>query len=121
MLAFAWRDVVISGESATNWFVYNNGETALHLENMQVPLFQAKIQELLPSLHSRVRFSTLQLPLAVVTATNRPASAVSTDNPHGQEINGPAAAVLRLYTEETASGEDPTSWFCMHLVVISTL
>jgi hypothetical protein len=87
---------------------------------MQIPLFQAKIQELLPSLHSRVRFSTLQLPLAVVTATNRPASAVSADNPHGQEINGPAAAVVRLYTEETASGEDH-SWFCMHLVVISTL
>ena len=75
---------------------------ALHLENVQVPLFQAKIQELLSSLHSRVRFTTLQLPLAVVTATNRPAYAVSTDNPHGQDVNGPAAAIIRLYTEETA-------------------
>ena len=68
--------------------MYNNGDAAtLHIENAQIPLFQAKIQELLPSLHSRLRFSQLRLPLAVVTGTDRPPTAV----------NGPAAAVLRMY------------------------
>jgi hypothetical protein len=121
MLAFAWRDVVISGESGTNWFVYNNGQSKMPLLNMQIPLFQAKIQELLPSLHSRVRFAQVQLPLAVVTATDHPPGMISKDNPSGTDVHGPAAAILRLYTEETAAGEDPEEWYCMHLVVISTL
>ena len=92
--------------------MYNNGDAAtLHIENAQIPLFQAKIQELLPSLHSRLRFSQLRLPLAVVTGTDRPPTAV----------NGPAAAVLRMYQEETVGGEDPSEWYCLHLIVVSTL
>ena len=82
----------------------------LYTNSTHIPLFQAKIQELLPSLHSRVRYSRVRLPLAVVTATDHPPTTV----------NGPAAAVLRLFTEETAQGENP-EWYCMHLVVISTL
>ena len=121
MLAFAWRDVVISGETATNWFVYNNQMSKLSLLNTHIPLFQAKIQELLPSLHSRVRFSQLQLPLAVVTATDHPSNIASKASPKDDAINGPAGAVLRLYTEEQAPGENSSEWYCMHLIVISTL
>lgn len=114
-MAFAWRDVIISGETSTNWFVYNVAEARDGtLVNQMIPYFQAKIQELLPSFHSRVRFQQKALPTAVVVQSSRPPS------PDQQPINGPAAAVLRLLTEETAKGEDPATWYCMHLVVLST-
>ena len=58
--------------------MYNNGDAAtLHIENAQIPLFQAKIQELLPSLHSRLRFSQLWLPLT------QPPHSNSTHSPLG--------------------------------------
>lgn len=54
----------------------------------------------------------MALPTAVVTAASHPP-------PNPEAMNGPAAAVLRLYTEETATGEN-SSWYCLHLVALST-
>lgn len=114
-MTFAWRDLVISGEVSTNWFVYNVA-TSRHttLVNQLIPHFQQQVQELLPSLQSKARFNhTSPLPVAVITASSAPPIAPAT-------VNGPAAAVLRLYAEEVPHGYRAESWYCMHLVALST-